>query len=88
MSKEKKIIDRFLSIPSDFTWDELLNVLTTYGYKEIKKGKTSGSRRKFVDEKTNNIINLHKPHPENIVKKYALRQVIENLKDKEKITNE
>lgn len=50
MSKEKKIIDRFLSIPSDLTWDELLNVLTTYGYKEIKKGKTGGSRRKFVDE--------------------------------------
>ena len=87
MSKEKKIIDRFLSIPSDFTWDELLNVLTSYGYKEIKKGKTGGSRRKLVDE-ANNIISLHKPHPGNIVKKYALKQVIEHLKEKGKITDE
>lgn len=26
-----------------------------------------------------------KPHPANIVKKYALRQVIQNMKDKRKI---
>lgn len=87
MSKSEKLVDRFLSIPADFTWDELLKVLTSYGYSEIKGGKTGGSRRKFVDE-SHNIILLHKPHPSNIIKKYAIRQVIDNLKEKEKIKDE
>lgn len=78
MSKDKKLIDRFLSIPSDFTWDELQQLLKSFGYKEIKVGKTAGSRRKFIDN-DNNIILLHKPHPANIVKKYVIRQLIENL---------
>jgi peptidoglycan/xylan/chitin deacetylase (PgdA/CDA1 family) len=58
-----------------------------YGYKEINTGKTSGSRRRFIDE-NGHIILLHKPHPQNIVKKYTLRQVIESLKEKGKINDE
>ncbi len=87
MSKKNKLIDKFLSVPADFTWDELIKVLASYGYQEKNTGKTGGSRRKFVD-RTNNIILLHKPHPGNIVKKYALRQIIENLKEKGKVTND
>lgn len=87
MSKRDKLIERFLSIASDFTWDELIKVLASFGYNEINKGKTSGSRRRFVDDKSN-IILLHEPHPSNIVKKYALRQVIEHLKEKGKINKD
>jgi hypothetical protein len=87
MGKKGKLVDRFLSIPADFTWDEMLNVLASYGYTEIKKGKTAGSRRKFVDEE-NNLILLHKPHPANVVKKYAIKQVIDNLKEKGKLKDE
>lgn len=87
MSKKNKLIDRFLSIPADFTWGELIKVLISYGYNEIKTGKTAGSRRRFVDEK-GNIILLHKPHPANVVKKYALRQVVEHLQEKGKIIDE
>ena len=87
MSQTNKLVDRFLSLPADFTWDELIRLLASYGYKEKTKGKTGGSRRKFVDG-NNNIISLHKPHPGNIVKKYALRQVNENLKEKGKIKDE
>lgn len=54
------------------------------GYADIKSGKTGGSRRKFSDAE-NNIISLHKPHPGNIVKSYALKQVYEHLKEKGKI---
>ena len=84
MSQKEKLIDRFLSVPANFTWDELIKVLEYYGYVEGIKGKTGGSRRRFVDD-DGNIILLHKPHPANIVKKYAIRQVIQNLKDKRKI---
>ncbi len=47
----------------------------------VKKGKTGGSRRKFADDK-NNIIILHKPHPGNIIKAYALKQVAQQLTEK------
>lgn len=84
MSKKNKLIDKFLSVPADFTWDELLKVLESFGYQGMNTGKTSGSRRKFID-KTYHIISLHKPHPGSVVKKYALRQVIENLKEQGKL---
>lgn len=87
MSKKSKLVERFLLVPTDFTWDELVNVLSFYGYVEIIKGKTAGSRRKFADKEKNMIL-LHKPHPANIVKKYAIKQVIENLKEKGKIIDE
>ena len=84
MSKQNKLIDRFLSIPSDFTCDELSSVLRFFGFNELKTGKTGGSRRRFVNE-SNNIVMLHKPHPGNTVKKYAMNQVIDYLKEKGKI---
>ena len=84
MSKGEKLLERLLRIPKDFTWDELTAVLVNLGYEPLKSGKTGGSRRKFVDQ-DKNIINLHKPHPENTVKEYALKQVIDQLKEKGKI---
>jgi hypothetical protein len=87
MSKTEKLLQRLLSVPSDFTWDELIKLLGLFGYIELKKGKTGGSRRKFADENKNVVI-LHKPHPGNIVKEYALKQVITQLKDKGYIKDE
>ena len=79
MSKVEKLLQRLLSNPKDFTWDELVRILSLYGYTEIKKGKTGGSGRKFADKKKN-IISLHKPHPSNIIKEYAIREVVAHLK--------
>ncbi len=75
MSKPEKLVERFKKIPADFTWDELAGLLGLFGYEE-KKGK--GSRRKFRCDGLPSI-NLHEPHPGNIVKKYVLRQVHETL---------
>lgn len=80
MSRIEKLVQRFLGIPKDLTWNELTKILVHFGFREIvKKGKTGGSRVKFVD-KDNHIINLHRPHPGNIVKQYVIKQVIEKLK--------
>lgn len=84
MSRGEKLLERLLRVPKDFTWDELTTVLVSLGYEPLKTRKTGGSRRKFVDM-DKNIINLHKPHPGNIVKEYALKQVIEQLREKGKI---
>jgi len=87
MSKNEKLVQRLLSLPKDFTWEELVKLLALFGFTEFKKGKTGGSRRKFADEKKN-LITLHKPHPGNILKGYALKQVIDHLKEKGHIKNE
>jgi hypothetical protein len=87
MSKTEKLLQRLLSIPKDFTWEELVKLLAYFGFEELKTGKTGGSRRKFADAQKKVII-LHKPHPGNIVKEYAIRQVIEHLKEKGYIKNE
>ncbi len=79
MGRIEKLIRRLLSVPNDFTWAELVKILQHFGYTEYKlKGKTSGSRRKFVNA-TKQIISLHEPHPQNIVKKYVLKQIIKQL---------
>jgi len=87
MSRQEKLISRFLSAPKDFTWEELIKILSFFGYQETKGGKTGGSRRRFVDDKKN-IITLHKPHPSNIVKSYAIHEIIAHLKSKEHIKDE
>jgi predicted RNA binding protein YcfA (HicA-like mRNA interferase family) len=79
MSKIEKLIEKFKSNPTNFTWFELVKILNHLGYFEkTTKGKTGGSRVKFVNEETD-IINLHKPHPSNIVKQYVIKQIIEKL---------
>ena len=84
MAKIEKLIDRFLSNPKDFTWEELTTLLFHFGYRELKKGKTGGSRRKFLDS-SKNMINLHKPHPGNIIKQYQIKLINIHLKEKGKI---
>jgi predicted RNA binding protein YcfA (HicA-like mRNA interferase family) len=82
MTKKEKLLKRLLSQPSDFTWQELTTLLKSLGFEEVKTGKTGGSRRRFSNAE-NVIINLHKPHPSNILKKYQIKQIIEILSDEE-----
>lgn len=80
MSRKDKIIKRLLSKPKDFSYDELMALLKIFGYMEIKKGKTSGSRRAYISEKTGHIIRFHKPHPGNELRIYQVELLIEILK--------
>ena len=68
MSKKDKIIDRLLKKPKDFTFDEMVSLLSYLGY-ELKQGGT-GSGVKFVKDGSN----------EGILKRYVLDQVIEKLR--------
>jgi len=79
MSKKDKLIQRFLTFPKDFHYDEMVRLLSYFGYKAIKKGKTSGSRVKFRNVDKDDSIILHKPHPSGIMKVYMLKQVREKL---------
>jgi hypothetical protein len=85
MSKFEKILERFLSRPKDFTYQELITLLHGFGYSETNKGKTSGSRVSFIHTKTKHIIMLHKPHPNNELKMYQIDLIIAELKNQELI---
>jgi len=80
MSRIEKLIQKLLSRTKDFTYDDLVKILSSFGYEEIKKGKTSGSRRAFVKMSTKHIIRLHKPHPGIILKMYQIDNIISELK--------
>ena len=80
MSKKDKLLKRLKSKPLYFTYDELKTLLNYLGFNEYNKGKTSGSRVMFFDVNSNEVIRLHKPHPNNILKEYQLKQIIITLR--------
>lgn len=82
MSKAEKLIKRFLSKRRDFTYSELETLSKGFGYKEVKRGKASGSRVAFINDESKHIIRLHKPHPKPELKRYQLEYLIEELKNK------
>jgi hypothetical protein len=82
MTKKDKLLERFLSIPKDFTYNELKTMLSGLGYKEHQLGKTSGSRVLFFNDYIGHEIKIHKPHPGNIIKPYLMKFIYENLKER------
>lgn len=77
--KKEKLLQRLLSRPKDFMFDEVVTLLSSYGFTQQNKGKTSGSRVEFVNGEYS--IQLHKPHPTGEMKNYQLKQIIELLKE-------
>lgn len=78
MSKNEKLIARFLEMPSDFHFNEMVKLIGYFGFFEVKTGKTSGSRVRFENQDGVPIF-LHKPHPSGIMKNYQLKQIKEVL---------
>ena len=78
MGTKEKLLERLKGMPTDFTFAEEERLLTSFGYTKSNKGKTSGSRVMFIDEQKRKIL-PHKPHPGNILKTYALKDIIEKL---------
>ena len=78
LSKKDKLIERLLSRPSDFTFDEATALLGHFGYSISRAGKTGGSRVTFADDE-GDYIRLHKPHPRNILKQYQVDDMIKAL---------
>lgn len=77
MSKIDKLISRLLSYPRDFTYNELKTLLLSFGYKEIQG---AGSRVCFSKE--DHKIKLHKPHPDNKLKRYQVDLIVYELTNK------
>ena len=79
MNKREKLLQRFRTLPRDFTFEELESLFKGCGFTLSNKGATSGSRVEFVNEKDGNTYIMHKPHPSNIIKGYSIRQIYNYL---------
>lgn len=81
MGTKEKLVKRFISQPKDFTFDELARLFRHLDFDIGVKGKTSGSRMEFINEEKSLSFGVHKPHPENTIKSYVMKQVLEFLID-------
>lgn len=80
--KQDKRIQRILSTPSDYTFMEASTLLSQLGYVLDNKGSTSGSRVCFYREADKAVILLHKPHPGDIMRQYAVKQLVRTLRER------
>ena len=78
MGQKEKLIQRLRSKPKDFTFEDAETLLGYLSYVRSNKGKTSGSRVIFNSEDHGSIL-LHKPHPQNELKSYQVKQLLEIL---------
>ena len=82
MSKSHKLVDKLLSKPKDLAFEEAVTILEFFGYRMIKSGRTGGSRIRFVLDKAprKKVFTMHKPHPQNILLPYQVKNIITELK--------
>ncbi len=81
MSKLEKEIERLKTKPKDLTYDEAKKILNNLGFYEHNKGKTSGSRMNFINKDLNKKIEIHKPHPNNMLKPYQVNNILKSLEE-------
>ena len=79
MTRHEKLLNKFLSRPRVFTYNELIRLLRGFGYEELQG---SGSRVVFRNEELSHNIKIHKPHPGNILMRYQIDLIIQELKTK------
>ena len=74
MSKKDKLLEKFLQKPpkKDLTFSELETLLSACGFCKIEG---AGSAVKFFHNQKDILINLHKPHPSDILKVYLVKQI-------------
>lgn len=81
MSKLDKAKARIKSKPKDYTYTEAKTLLSQLGFEEYSKGKTSGSRVKFYRKEDQRVILLHKPHPGDVMKVGAVKELLDYLNE-------
>jgi len=80
MSTKEKLIVRFKTLPKDFLFNELVKLLLGLGYEISNKGKTSGSRVRFLHKEKRLIIDIHKPHTSGTpIKETTLKDIYNKL---------
>lgn len=78
MTRLQKLQEKILRnpTPADITWEEIKKFLEGCGF-EMRVNK--GSRRKFYNAEKNVLLSCHEPHPQSIVKKSTVRDIVQQL---------
>lgn len=76
MSRSDKLIIRIKNKPKDFSWSELRQLMSLFGYKELNG---NGSRKKFIHSQTKKVLAMHKRHPDDTLLLYQINDVISFL---------
>ena len=86
MARWKIIEEKLKKYAKDITFSDMSTLLDHYGYTQDNKGKTSGSRVRFVCDGRPDIL-LHKPHPQKELKEYIIKE-LHNMIEQEGFWNE
>lgn len=78
MSRLEKLKEQLNACSGPFPYRDLVKLLSGLGYEQVKTGKTGGTRRKFWNPQTGDVIMMHAPHSKE-VKAYAVQDVKEHL---------
>lgn len=65
MGTKEKLIERFFTLPKDFTYDEVKRLFGLFEY-------TESSKDSYI---------MHKPHPSNIIKGYVMKQLLTYIRE-------
>lgn len=78
MSKKEKLLNRLCATPppKDFTWEEMLTLMSRFEFKETCKG---GSHYTF-EHTSGFLLSMSKTHPSGILKKYQINDAKDALK--------
>jgi hypothetical protein len=78
MGQKEKLIARLRTRPRDFTLEEMERLLGYLGFERDNKGKTSGSRVRFVHQSGAKLM-IHLPHLGNQLRVYQVKALLEML---------
>ncbi len=76
MTKQEKLLAS-LVMAKTFKWSKVETLFAQLGYEQKQM---TGSRVRFYNKDTNDLVNLHTPHPENEVKGGALKSIKDHLR--------
>lgn len=79
MGRKEKLKSKLDGLPKNFTWDELVTLMSQYGFKLLNAKRGSG--RKFYNKDIDRLAIFHEPHPENTLKRYVLEEVKQLLEE-------
>lgn len=79
MGRREKLLRRLLALDANFAWDDAVALMNAYGFRLLSSG--GGSSRKFLHDSTKVKVFIHEPHPQPTLKRYAMENLIEGLRN-------
>lgn len=86
MARWKMVEKKLKQCSKDITFEDIISLLEHYGYIQDNKGRTSGSRVRFVYDGHADIL-LHRPHPQKELKEYVIKD-LHSIMEQEGFWNE